>query len=210
MLRKVKVISKKDFFEIISCRYSVSIARKIVVLSRRTQTSLNDLKIIYRTARSITPRTILEIGTCYGDTTAGLFVNAIYADVYTIDIYKEMKINVPFYQKLEVLPKSKVGRVFKNRIPGIHQILGDSRNVDTYSILKGKTVDFAFIDGNHSFEAVLQDTRNVLKFVRKDSIIFWHDFNDITGVKMALNNLIYTDRLKIFYIDKTWLAFSIL
>lgn len=210
MLRKIKVISKKDFFKTISCRYSVSIARKIVVLSRGPLTPLNDQKIIYRTARSIKPRTILEIGTYYGYLTLGLFVNAIYADVYTIDIYKEMKIKVPFYQKLEVLPKSKVGWAFRNKIPGIHQILGDSRNVNTYPILKGKTVDFAFIDGNHSFEAVLQDTRNVLKFVRKNSIIFWHDFDDMTEVKMALNNLIYTDRLKIFYIDKTLLAFSIL
>jgi hypothetical protein len=208
-MRKIKIISRQEFFKVISRRYSVSIPRKIAVVSNGTLTPVNDLKIIYRTASSIKPGTILEIGTFLGWATVGLFVNAIYADVYTIDIHKEMGKKVPGYQKFEVLPKDKVGQAFKDKIPGIHQILGDSRNAETYSLLKGKTVDLVFIDGNHSFEAVLRDTRNVLRFVRKKSIIFWHDFNEVTGVKKALNELVCADRLKIYHIDKTWLAFSI-
>jgi hypothetical protein len=90
MSRKIKVISGNDFSEIIARRYSVPIARKIAVVSRGTLTPLNDLKIIYRAAKSIKPGTILEIGTYYGWATVGLFVNAVNADVYTIDIYKEM------------------------------------------------------------------------------------------------------------------------
>lgn len=210
MLQKIEVISKRSFFKIISYRYSTSIVKEITVLSRKPAVPLNELKIIYRTVRSIKPKTILEIGTSYGYLTLGLFINAIYANVYTIDICKEMKVEVPPRQKSEVRPKSKVGWAFRNKIPGIYQILGDSRYMNTYSVLKGKTVDFAFIDGNHSFEAVVKDTRNILKFVNKNSIIFWHDFNDVTGVKIALDNLACINKLKIFHIDKTTLAFSFL
>jgi predicted O-methyltransferase YrrM len=210
MSPKIEVISRNDFFKIISRRYSVPIARKIVVLSEGTLTPLKDMRIIYSAVSSIKPGTILEIGTFYGWFTLGLFLNDVYADVYTIDIYKEMRKKVPSCQKRQVLAKNKIGQAFKNKIPFIHQILGDSRNLDTYSILKGKTVDFAFIDGNHSFKAVLRDTRNVLRFARKNSIIFWHDFNNETGVDKALNEILCKDKLEIFHIDKTWLAFSIL
>ncbi|MDO8525678.1 MAG: class I SAM-dependent methyltransferase, partial [Candidatus Omnitrophota bacterium] len=122
---------------------------------------------------------------------------------------------VPASQKNQVLSKNEVGRAFRDKIPGIYQIFGDSRDIGTYARLKGKAVDLAFIDGNHSFDAVVRDTRNVLKFTKKRSIIFWHDFKDsdadgIIEVKQALDSLCYSERLKIFHIHKTWLAFTII
>jgi len=214
MPKNIKTISKREFYKMISEHYSVPIVKNTIIpfTNNIRRIILDERKILYRTAKSIKPKVILEIGTSYGHTASGLFVNALYADVYTIDIYRGMKIGVPIFQKTEVFPRKEIGKVFKNKIPGIYQIFGDSRQSATYQALKGKTVDFAFIDGNHSLSAVIKDTINVLKFTKNNSIIFWHDFkNDKTvEVKAALDSLLHTKRLKIFHIDKTWLAFTIL
>ncbi len=207
----IDTISEKEFFKILSCRYSVSIAGKVVMpYLKKGMTPSYDRRILYMTAKIIKPKTILEIGTRHGYLTVGLFLNAIDANVYTIDICNEMKINIPKSQKREILPKEKVGKAFRNKIPGIYQILGNSRDIITYSAIKDKKIDFAFIDGNHSFRAVIKDTHNVLKFTKKKSIIFWHNFRNHDDIELALNSLIRSDRLKIFHIDGTLLAFTIL
>jgi len=87
-----------------------------------------------------------------------------------------------------------------------------TREPSTYSVLKGKTVDFAFIDGNHSFGAVVKDTKNILEFTRPKSIIFWHDFTGDKSAEVieALYYMAQSGKLKIFHIDTTSLAVSIL
>ena len=40
-------------------------------------------------------------------------------------------------------------------------------------------MDFAFIDGSHSYDYVASDTRNVLKMMNhKKGVILWHDFSE--------------------------------
>lgn len=212
MPRQIETITKREFFQLISDRYSVPFARGVTMSVPGAYTPLNDQRILYRTAKSIKPKVILEIGTFDGSITLGLYLNAFGAEVYTIDICKEMGIDVPHMQLCDVLPKKLVGRVFGKKVPGIYQFFGDSRDKKSYSFLKGKTIDFVFIDGNHSCDAVIKDTCNVLKFTKKNSIIFWHDFlcERNTDVHEALGKLIYTKKLQIYHIAKTILAFAIL
>ncbi len=40
------------------------------------------------------------------------------------------------------------------------------------------SLDFVFIDGNHAYEYVVQDIANWSKKVRKDGIIYGHDYDD--------------------------------
>lgn len=41
----------------------------------------------------------------------------------------------------------------------------------------GKKFDVIFVDGSHTYEGVLSDTKNVLKLLKdKNSVIVWHDF----------------------------------
>ena len=195
-IKNIKMVTVKKFFKFVSRRYPNSVRDEVIIAGYNLATSLNEKYILYKLIRILRPGIILEIGTHFGFTTLGFAKNSPGSMIYTIDICKEMKIDIPRFQKPIALPKKFVGKAFAKKKTRIMQIFGDSRKIETYSFLKKKIVDFAFIDGNHSFEAVLEDTRNVLKFVRKNSIIFWHDFDDITGVKMALNNLVYTDRLK--------------
>ena len=66
---------------------------------------------------------MLEIGTFEGYTTLGLALNNPEAKIYTIDICREMKIDVPNYQRFGVLPKAQVGRAFGDKSENIFQIV---------------------------------------------------------------------------------------
>jgi|GEM_PF-5604504 len=211
--KEIKLITKKDLFRIITAHYKTGLVKSVILLEDSlTKTPRQDRYILEKIVKSIKPKIILEIGTYLGQMTLELAKNSPGSQIYTIDICKEMDLDVPDYQKDEVLPKVRVGERFRNKAKNICQILGDSRKFSTYSFLGGKKIDFAFIDGNHSLEAVIQDTQNLLKFTQRNSIIFWHDFlgPGKNEVKEALSYLVAKKQLEIFQIDKTHLAYSIL
>jgi hypothetical protein len=74
---------------------------------------------------------------------------------------------------------SKAHGLFTKDLPGLKTIGMDSRKFNFSSL--GKKFDLIFIDGDHSYEGVLNDT--VKSFpLRKgaDSIIVWHDYGNST------------------------------
>jgi len=167
--------------------------------------------IISAAVKILCPKVILEIGTHKGETTLGLASDAPRAKVYTVDIFQEMAKDISVCQEYTVLPRKEVGRAFKNRKTNIVQLFGDSRDPATYSVIDRK-VDLAFIDGNHSFDAVIKDSQNVLRLMKRKSFIFWHDFtsNFVSQVPEALGCLMVEEGLEIFHIKNTWLAFCLL
>ncbi|HPD65025.1 MAG TPA: class I SAM-dependent methyltransferase [Bacteroidia bacterium] len=69
---------------------------------------------------------------------------------------------------------AKVTRMFTRNIPNIIHVEADSQTFD-YDTL-GLKFDVIFIDGDHSYQGVLNDTRKVLSLLRdEDSVILWHD-----------------------------------
>ena len=65
--------------------------------------------------------------------------------------------------------------MFSKGFPNITHLRGDSRTFD-FASLKRK-FDLIFIDGDHHYDFLLQDTRNVLKYlVHEKSIVVWHDY----------------------------------
>jgi predicted O-methyltransferase YrrM len=55
--------------------------------------------------------------------------------------------------------------------------------------LDNKTIDFLFIDGDHSYKAVKSDFENYSKFVRKGGIIAFHDIIYSEGVNRIWNEV---------------------
>ncbi len=67
--------------------------------------------------------------------------------------------------------------MFSNKLKNVTQLKGDSRAFDFSSL--GRKFDLIFIDGDHHYDYVLQDTKNVLKhLVHENSIIVWHDYGN--------------------------------
>ena len=61
-------------------------------------------------------------------------------------------------------------------------------------------IDFAFIDGGHSYQTVYNDINHVINKVKKGSIILCDDYRDasyITGVKEAVDVTVKEKKLKL-------------
>jgi len=61
-------------------------------------------------------------------------------------------------------------------------ILGDSKSSEVLdelkNILNGRSIDFLFIDGDHTYEGVKSDWNNYSQFLREKSLVGFHDLMD--------------------------------
>jgi predicted O-methyltransferase YrrM len=144
-------------------------------------------------ARSISPRTILEIGTFDGRTTLNLAANSPGATVFTLDLPRE---ELPSAEaRIAPSDRKYVDKAVSGaRFHGtdcesrIQQLYGDSATFD-FTPYHGE-VDLVFVDGAHSYEYVLSDSRNALRLLRSGSgVIVWHDYGTWDGVTRALDEL---------------------
>lgn len=66
--------------------------------------------------------------------------------------------------------------------PNVHLISENSHapgaREKVAEVLAGQSIDFLFLDGDHSYEGVKQDFETYRAFVRKDGWIVFHDIND--------------------------------
>jgi hypothetical protein len=137
---------------------------------------------------------IVEFGTFTGRTAYNLALNTP-DKIYTVDIGK----NVDARSNIAGIryPQYKPGEVFVDdpEMKGrIELIIGDSRSVD-FSHLYG-TVGMVIVDGGHSYEVAISDTRMALRMIRAGGIVVWDDYgNDWPGVKSAVDELINPENL---------------
>gem|GEM_PF-4427408 len=122
-----------------------------------------------------------------------------------------MKI-VVFSQSIYLLPKKKsfeLGRFIK-KSPfkyKINQIICDSKKVN-YNDLPN--FDMIFIDGDHSYEGVTNDTKNTLTKLKDDGIIIWDDVDNChLGVTEAVIEQSEKYNLKLAWIAGTKMVVGI-
>jgi predicted O-methyltransferase YrrM len=79
------------------------------------------------------------------------------------------------------LPHDKTDKNFEQygilskNLPNVTHLYGDSRTFDYKGF--GEQFDVVFIDGDHHFEFVKNDTSKVIQhLIRKDSTVVWHDY----------------------------------
>jgi Methyltransferase domain len=125
--------------------------------------------ILCALVKKIQPQTILEIGTFKGGTTWHLYENAPPdTTIYTIDLPDDevpddvTDLQLAANKRRPFLPSS--GRV--------RQILVDSKKWDGSLDRK---VQFAFIDADHSYEGIRNDTEKTLPLLDDYACICWHD-----------------------------------
>jgi cephalosporin hydroxylase len=130
------------------------------------------------------PDTVLEIGTLYGGT---LFLFSRVASekacLFSIDIGRSadhVMLRLPLYRSF--------GTAGQKIIP----ITGDSHDPKTVleleRLLKGRCIDFLFIDGDHSEEGVKKDFETYSRFVAKGGIIALHDIRPDYYVRVGIHN----------------------
>lgn len=118
---------------------------------------------------------------------------------------------------------SYIGRLYREKNLGhrVCQIYCDTREWDT-SAYPADFFDSALIDGGHSAEVVISDTRKALSVLRPGGLILWHDFcpvpeirarsESVRGVTAGIEALLPELRLQLrdlFWIDPSWILLGI-
>lgn len=150
--------------------------------------SWSELVILSQMVVSLKPLCIFEIGTFNGRTTLHLALNSpASATVITVDLGEG---GFDFGGDTSYFKPTKVGSCFHNNAVAerkITQVIGDSHTLD-FSRWKN-SVDFIFIDGDHSYNGVLKDSELAFSLIRRGGVILWHDYLMINDVTNAITHL---------------------
>ncbi len=144
------------------------------------------------------PTACFEIGTFDGRTTLNMAANTPDdAVIYTLDLPREQVENTKFsldpFERFAIMKETSGTRYRGTKWERkIQQLYGDSATFD-FTSYQGK-IDFVFIDGSHTYEYVLSDSRNAITLLRDGKgAILWHDYPDTSSVLRAINYLQASD-----------------
>lgn len=129
---------------------------------------ITDLLLLKNVCKQFDDCKYFEIGTWRGESIINLV--DVANDLNTLDLdIKDYKT----YNFTETYAKAH-GYFIKNNAK-IKQHLGDSTKFDFAGL--NKKFDVIFIDGNHHFDFVVSDTKNVFEhLIHENSIVIWHDY----------------------------------
>jgi predicted O-methyltransferase YrrM len=132
--------------------------------------SPNDYYFLCFLAKALNIKKYFEIGTWLGLSAYNMSLNTGQnTEIYTLDIPS----NHPDL-KLYNIPEEIFGFYSKGNSK-IHHLKSDSKTFDK-SKYKNQ-FELVFIDGNHSFDYVMNDTKVALELIKDDnSVIAWHDY----------------------------------
>ena len=161
-------------------------------------THLVELFVMAELLQAQQPAACFEFGTFAGRTTLNMAVNTPEQTlIYTLDLPRAQMHRTafkpdPFQRGMADKDMSGTrcrGTVWEHKI---QQLYGDSATFD-YAPYQGK-IDFVFIDGAHTYDYVLNDSRKAIDLLRGGKgIILWHDYADWFFVRKAINYLRTTD-----------------
>ncbi len=154
--------------------------------------SVLELVVLAAAAARLQAHTVFEIGTFDGRTAVNLAANGgDDAVVYTLDLALQgsaTMLEVDVSDRKYMQPSVSGARIQQSELaPRVRRLFGDSATFD-FTAYAG-TIDLCFVDGAHSREYVLNDSRRAIEMTHPGSVILWHDYAMWPGVTHALNEL---------------------
>ncbi len=177
-----------------------------------TSVDISEITAIASIVKFMGRKNILEIGTFNGNTTLNLAANSSEnTTITTVDLPEnwigKYEIEIPDIYK-NVTERNSIGAHYK-KFPEfsnkITQIFCDSARLEWDKMQT--PFDFIFIDGNHHYNYVLNDTKNALLHLSKGGIIIWHDYGMIEDVSKVVDD--FSSQMKIFALRGTRLAIGL-
>ena len=133
-------------------------------------------QLLYRIVQYYKPKTIIELGTSFGLTTAYLAKANETATIFTFEGSKSIaNISLQHFKKLA--------------LTNVNLILGEFSTTLPEFISNNPTIDFAFIDGNHRKKPTLDYFKQLLPLTNEKSIIIFDDIHWSPEMESAWNEI---------------------
>ncbi len=173
-IRQLRLLEKKLYS--MRARFAVPFAYRGNGFFKSIEPRQNSVEIeeLYKIICDLSPSIILEIGTARGGTLY-LWTQAATVDAVIVSV------DLPGGEFGGAYPLCRVPfyKSFAKQGQQIHLLRKDSHDVQTIKEVEGlfgnRPVDFAFIDGDHTYEGVKADFLNYGNLVRPGGIIAFHD-----------------------------------
>jgi predicted O-methyltransferase YrrM len=154
-----------------------------------------DMVYVCGMASAVNARKIFEFGTYRGQTTCSLALVCKDAHIFTLNLAPQHDQRYAPYIGMYIAISPDRDR--------ITQIYHDSRTFDTTPYRE--SMDYIFIDGDHSYEGVKNDTEKALQLLKPGGVIVWHDY--AAKSPGVLNYLAeFSQERPLFWLRKTCLA----
>lgn len=151
-------------------------SRRIGDIARSSLKPKKYSRLLFRMVQQWQPGSILELGTCFGVTTAYLANGNKNAQVFTMEgapaIAAVARHN---FSELQLSNIELIEGNFDDRLPGLIDRLRS----------EGQHLDFVFIDGNHRKEPTLRYFQELLPLVTENSVIVFDDIHWSAGMEEA-------------------------
>jgi len=146
--------------------------KKVSQIAKNALKSPRLAQLIYRLTKNTNPKTVIELGTCLGITTAYLSKACPNAEIITIEGCPETaEVAKNNFQKLDL-------NNIELHVGNFDLILPDL-------IAKQPTLDFVYIDGNHRKDATLNYFKWCLPKVTENTLLIFDDIYWSQGMKEA-------------------------
>lgn len=147
---------------------------------------LKPATLLFLLTRSIKPKTVIELGTNVGISSAyiaaALKLNEQNGRVVTLDAS-------PYRQRLA---KNMHGNLGLDNVSYAEGFFSDTL---TPSLKKESTIDLAFIDGHHKYQPTLDYFEEILTFSHPDTVFVFDDIRWSAGMKEAWSHIQSDERL---------------
>lgn len=157
--------------------------RKVSDIASRSLKSSKYSQLLFRIAHHFNPQTILELGTSLGITTAYLASNSSKSRCITLEgCPQTARIARENFAKLQ--------------LNNIELVEGDI-NVTLQKVLESiSTLDFVFVDANHSSAAVLNYFKLCLPLMKSNSVMVFDDIYWSDDMEMAWETIKKNEKVK--------------
>ncbi len=161
--------------------------------------------------RLVGAKRFFEFGTHHGITAWTVAHNNPEITVHTLDVppgktLRGVKLQVDAGERSFSGDGSKRGEAFRDtpEAARIVSLYGDSATFD-YAPYEG-CMDVIYVDGGHSYDCVVNDTRAAQRMLKKGGLVVWDDYPSWPGVYAALTEFASSLPGQMFHIVTTRLV----